>query len=104
MSSTFVYNLSIKVAWPIAKEWLKWQKEEHIPEIMSTGQFDNYRIYKLQEAEDIEGPTFILQFFSESEAAYRIYQAEFASGLLQKAFQKWGDQFIAHRSTMTLVH
>ena len=100
----FVYNLSVKVAWPIAKDWLDWQKQEHIPEIMRTGQFESYQIYQLQDTEDNEGPTFIIQFFCESEEFYIEYISKYASALRQKALSKWGDQYIAYRTTMKAVH
>ena len=35
----FIYNITIKVDNRYADEWIQWQKEIHIPEIMGTGLF-----------------------------------------------------------------
>ena len=34
-----IYNITIKVDWSIAEEWLKWMQEKHLPEILATGCF-----------------------------------------------------------------
>ena len=36
-----IYNITIKVEWSIAKDWLVWMQNEHICEIIKTGCFDN---------------------------------------------------------------
>jgi len=41
----FVYNITIKVDNNIEEEWLRWQKEIHIPEILSTGFFYDHRFF-----------------------------------------------------------
>jgi hypothetical protein len=100
----FVYNLTIKTTWAIADKWLAWQREENIPEVMATKLFDDYKIYRILEQDDHDGPTFTIQYFTSSEKKYKLYLDSFASSLRKKAFEKWGDQFIAHRTIMELVN
>ena len=99
-----VYNITIKVDWNIVDEWLIWQKEEHIPEIMATGLFDDYNMCRLLEQDDIEGPTFTVQYYTSTPERYQQYINEFAVRLRQKAFARWGDQFVAFRTIMETVH
>jgi len=98
-----VYNITTKITWAIADDWLRWQQSEYVPEILSTGFFDSYHIYRLLEQDDEEGPTYITQIFTSTEERLRIFVEEFAPVLIRKSFQKWGDQFIAHRTFMELV-
>ncbi len=100
----FVYNTTIKVAWPIANEWLNWVREEYSKEIISTKLFDNCKIYRLLEQDDHDGPTFVIQYFTSTEEKYKKYVDEFGEVMRKKAIDKWGDQFIAHRTTMQLVN
>lgn len=97
-----VYNITIKVLPGIEAEWIKWQKEEHIPDIMSSGNFVDYKFYKLLD-EDEEGITFIIQYFASSLKNYQKYIDKTAPKLREKAIQKWGDRFIAFRTVMQAV-
>lgn len=48
----FIYNITFRVNNSIAEDWLKWQKEEHIPEIIATGLFEDSKIYRLLNQDD----------------------------------------------------
>lgn len=99
-----VYNITTKVATAIQQDWLQWIKEEHIPEIIDTGCFKQASIFQLLETDDSEGFTFTVQYFAESKSLYNNYMEKFAAQMRQKAFDKWGNQFIAFRSLMQVIH
>lgn len=99
----FIYNVTIKVTNAIAVDWLKWLKDEHVPEVTQTGCFTHARIMQLLEIDDTEGPTYAIQYFAESKEQYVLYIEKFAGKMRQKSFEKWGDQFIAFRSLMQIV-
>jgi hypothetical protein len=97
------YNITVKVTAAIASDWVLWQKEVHMPEVISTGCFTHAQILELLEVDTEEGPTYVVQFFAESKAQYNLYHEKFAAELRQKSFDRWGNQFIAFRSVMKLV-
>ena len=99
-----IYNVTMKVEPAIAKEWLHWMQEVHIPEVMQTGCFTEYKIVRLLEVDETEGLTYAIQYNAESKAIYNQYISKFASALRDKAYKKWGDRFIAFRSVMEVVH
>lgn len=98
-----LYNITTKVDNIISEEWLQWQREIHIPEIMATGLFHEHRMYRLLEQDDSEGKTYITQFFTSSEKDYEEYLNHFAPGLREKSFAKWGDQIVAFRTLLENV-
>lgn len=100
----FIYNVTIKVKNEIHSQWIDWLKNEHVPEVLATGCFQDARILQLLEVDDTEGPTFAIQYFAESKGAYNQYIEKHAPQLRQKSFDKWGDQFIAFRSFMQIVN
>lgn len=100
----FIYNVTIKVAHGIANEWLIWLQQEHIPEVLATQCFTKATIVKLLEIDDSEGPTYAIQYVAESKALYNAYIDKYATLLKDKSYKKWGDQFIAFRSLMQVVH
>ncbi|MFM8806808.1 MAG: DUF4286 family protein [Sphingomonadales bacterium] len=99
----YVYNVTIKVAHTIAADWLRWLREEHIPEMIATGCFDKATILQLLENTDEEGATYAVQYRALHHADYERYLAEFAPGMRQKGLDKWGENFIAFRTLMQIV-
>jgi len=98
-----VYNITMKVNHDIVDEWLAWQQQEHIPEIMTTKLFDDYKMYRLLEQDEEEGITFTVQYFTSSKERYQQYISSFAPLLREKAFAKWGNRFTGFRSIMQAV-
>jgi len=99
-----IYNVTVKVVHTIAKDWLSWLKEEHIPDIIHTGCFSHATILRLLETEDTDGITYAIQYHAESKALYNRYIEIFAEEMRKKGFEKWGDKFIAFRTVMEVVN
>jgi len=99
-----VYNITIKILPAVETEWLQWQKQEHIPEVMASGQFTEYKFYRLLEQNEPDGITYVVQYFASSIDHYNTYINEFAPALRQKALEKWGNKFIAFRTIMQVVN
>lgn len=99
----YIYNVTIKISHSIEQEWLHWMKEIHMQEVVNTGMFDSYHFYKLLDADDEEGKTFIAQYYTSSEKRYQRYIEEFAPLLRQKGYEKFGDKFIAFRSILEKI-
>ena len=99
----FVYNITLKIDPKIEKEWINWQKEEHIPEVMSTKLFSEYKFFHLLEQDETDGITYIVQYFISSLENYDQYIEKFAPLLRKKFNEKWGDRVISFRTIMELV-
>jgi len=99
-----VYNITIKINTGIEQEWIKWQKDEHIPDVMSSGLFHEYKFFRLLEQDETGGITYIVQYFAFSLENYKNYIENFAPLLREKAFARWGNQFIAFRTIMESVN
>ncbi len=98
-----VYNITSKVDHTILNAWIKWQKENLIPEIIGTGFFLEHKFFQLLDHDDDEGKTFVIQFFTSSKENYEKYSREIAPGLRKKSFEKWGDHVISYRSLLQQV-
>jgi hypothetical protein len=98
-----IYNITTKVHSAIAKEWLQWLKDIHLKEILDTGCFKDFKIVKLLEMDEEEGPTYALQLYADSKAIYNQYVENSAGKMRQAAFDKWGDKFISIRTVMQVV-
>jgi hypothetical protein len=100
----YIYNVTSKIDTGIEEEWLAWLKEEHIPDMISTGCFTGAGILKLLETDDTEGPTYTVQYKAESNSLYNHYIEKFSQNMRRKSLDKWGNKFIAFRSLMQVVN
>jgi Domain of unknown function (DUF4286) len=99
-----IYNVTIKVDHSIAHQWLAWLKEEHIPDVITTGCFTNAAVLRLLEVDETEGPTYAVQYHAESKVLYNRYIEQFAQDMRKRGADKWGEKIIAFRSVMEVVH
>lgn len=99
-----IYNVTIKVDESIATDWLQWMRQEHIPNIMNTGCFAEYKMVRLLEIDDSEGPTYAVQYFASTMNDYQSYQLKHAPRIRKESIDKWGDRFIAFRTLMEVVN
>lgn len=98
-----VYNITCTVDASVADAWIGWQLGEHIPEILATGCFTAHRVLRLLEVDESEGPTFAIQYEAATMEDYRRYIDGPAAALRQKAFDRWGDRFLAFRTIMEKI-
>lgn len=99
-----IYNVTVKTELSIAEAWLKWMKEEHIPDILATRCFYNAAILEMLEPEEEDAMTFAVQYQANTREEYDEYIKRYADAMRQKAFDKWGNRFIAFRSLLKVVH
>lgn len=99
-----LYNITTLVAHPIAIDWLKWMKEKHLPAIMSSGCFLEYRLLQLKDQDETEGLTYSLQLLAANREEYERYLREFAPALREDARQHWGENALSFRTLMQVVN
>ncbi len=99
----FVYNITFKVEHEFLDDWIKWQKEIHIPAILDTSCFYDHRFYELMNLEEEDGRTFVIQFLAKSKSDYNRYQNNFAGALRHRAIEKWKDHVVSFRTLLKNV-
>lgn len=98
-----IYNVTTQVDLVIADEWLKWMRDEHIPDVTGTGCFTHAVILQMIEVDTSEGLTYAVQYHAESKAMYNRYIREYSELLRRKSLDKWGEKVIAFRSVLQVV-
>ncbi|MBK8499745.1 MAG: DUF4286 family protein [Flavobacteriales bacterium] len=98
-----VYNVTISIDADAHDEWLTWMKDEHIPEVMSTGLFTDSRMMKVL-ADDDGGITYAIQYTAPDMAHYERYRDGHALRLQAKTQERYGGRFVAFRTLLQVVH
>ena len=96
-----LYNVTVNVDDNINNEWVQWMKKIHIPEVMATGMFVEYKMFKvLTRQPDETGVTYSIQYFAKNMADYENYKTNFGPALQLKTMQKYGDALMAFRTVL----
>ena len=98
-----LYNVTIKVEHDSAADWVKWMKEEHIPELMATGLFADAKLFQLREVDEEDGLTYAAQYFCSSMNEYNSYIENHAEAMRAKGLARFAGKFVAFRSVMETV-
>jgi hypothetical protein len=99
-----VYNVTCNVEKPMADEWLNWMKTVHIPEVMATGCFSEFKILRLinQDGDD-QGVNYAIQYTCDSEKTLEHYRATFGPSLMAKTWERYGERVVAYRSVLEII-
>ena len=98
-----LYNVTVGIDTAIENEWLAWMKESHIPAVMETGMFAEYKIFKVLNQEDEQSTSYSVQYFAESVDRVVEYLDNHASPLVQAHQQKFKDRHVAFRTLLQQV-
>lgn len=98
-----IYNITLNVDHSIATEWLQWMKSVHIPDVMLTGMFTEYRILHLLGDEDSGGLTYAVQYTCRDMETYKQYTEVFAPALQAEHTARYKDKFVAFRTLLEIV-
>lgn len=94
-----IYNVTLSINPDLESEVIRWLKEEHIPEVMETGLFLEYHIFKvIENPEDRKHNSYAVQYKLETWAHFNTYTLEHADKLREKTQLKFGDNVLAFRT------
>lgn len=98
-----LYNITVNVDEPISEEWLKWMKEVHVPDVLSTGLFIENKIARIH-AEEEGGISYSVQYLLNNWDDYNRYQSEFAPALQKEHRLKYAQRCVAFRTVLEIIH
>ncbi len=98
-----IYNVTMKVDWSVAHEWLQWMQDIYIPEIIGTGCFQKHQFVQLMQIDETEGPTYAAQYFAKTLVDYDRYLQYYSSDFNNAISNKWGDKCIAFGTLMKVM-
>lgn len=98
-----LYNVTVAIDKKVETDWITWMKQVHIPEVMETNQFEDYKFFKVLNTEDPESSSYSVQYFAADMKNIQMYMAAFAPELQQKALLKFPNQMAAFRTLLQSV-
>ena len=97
-----IYNVTLNVQEDIHDDWLKWMKEEHIPDMLDTKKFTKALMTKVMVQEPMGGITYSVQYTAESKEMLERYYEENAEELRSKS-KAFEGKFVAFRTELEVI-
>ena len=96
-----IYNVTINIKKEVESEWIKWMKEEHIPDIMKTNHFNSWKMFKiLVPAGMPDEITYVVRYNTNSLEEYEEYARNEAPRLQSEHVEKYLGKFTASRAIL----
>jgi len=95
-----IYNVTIKIDRDIETDWLQWMKKVHIPDVMSCGIFQDFKLFHLLDQDESDGITFAIQYFCENLKAFKQYETLYATTLKAQHEARYANRYYAFRSLL----
>ena len=98
-----LYNVTVNIEDSAHSEWLEWMKTSHIPDVMRTGMFIDYRMLRLLGDEGSGGHTYSVQYTLESMEKFQQYEDIYAPTFRGEFNNRYKDKFVAFRTLLETV-
>lgn len=95
-----VYSVTVKPDQDIEQDYVKWLQEEHIREVVSTGCFDDFLLYKVLAEDERDGASYNIQYLTTDMSRYFDYINIHAPLMRTKGKEKFGEKFHAFRTVL----
>lgn len=92
-----LYHVTVKIDKDAEKDWLQWMTSAHIPEVMNTRYFEQYRITRMI-ADEADGTTYSIQYIAKDMASIENYLEHEAPRLQEDHTKRYEGKFVAYRT------
>ena len=100
-----IYNVTVSIDNEVANDWLSWMKEVHIPEVLATGLFVDYKFLKLLEDKEVDdgSTTYAVQYMAHGVKEVADYLENHATTLRAKQNERYEGRLAAFRTVLEEV-
>lgn len=98
----YIYNVTVSIDKLVADEWHQWMKTVHIPLVMETGYFTEYKMCKVLNVDD-EGATYSTQYSFNDMKDVESYMVQEAPRLQADMKALYDGKYVAFRTLLEVV-
>ena len=97
-----IYNVTTNIDNDVREEWLHWMKTIHIPDVMNTGYFLEYKMCKVLIDEE-QGTTYSVQYTCASMKELEDYKTKHGPRLQKDVADKYGNKAVSFRTLLEVL-
>ena len=102
MSNHIIYNVTVNIDLDIHDEWLEWMRDIHIPDVMKTGHFIDYRLSRII-GESEGGISYSIMYMARDMHSLNEYKKHHASSIQKEHTEKYQGKFAAFRTLLEVI-
>lgn len=95
-----VYSVTVKIDLDVHNEWIEWMQSKHIPDVLATGKFVDYKMLRILAGDERSGISYNIQYRAKTMSDYFDYQNNEATALQAEHTKKYKDKFVAFRTLL----
>ena len=101
--SEHIYNVTVVVNPVVEERWLKWMREEHIPNVMDTGLFSSFLFTQVFPEQEQDHPSYSIQYRAADLESIKLDMQMYADELRAKSAKAWGEHALAFRTVLEVL-
>jgi hypothetical protein len=98
-----LYNVTIGIDRDVEQSWLQWMRERYIPVVMSSGLFNQSKMFKVLHDEGEATVSYSVQFFANSIDEVSEFLEKHDAQLGKELMDKFRDRHVAFRTLLEEV-
>ncbi|MTI20058.1 DUF4286 family protein [Fulvivirga sp. RKSG066] len=98
-----LYNVTVGIDKDIEAEWVEWIKEKHIPDVMATKMFVEYKMFKVLNQDEEESISYSIQYFAKTIEDVVNYLDNHAPPLVREHRDRFLNKHVAFRTLLQQV-
>jgi hypothetical protein len=98
-----IYNETFVIDEEIHQQWLGWMKDNHIPNVIGTGDFQSFQILKVLNSPN-EGVTYCIQYFTDDIEKYENFMLYHLNPLHITHNQTFENRFVLFNTLMQQIN
>ena len=98
-----LYNVTGGIDTDAEEEWLSWMKSKHIPAVMDTGMFIEYKIFKVLSQEEEQSVSYSIQYFAQTVDKVVEYLNNHAPKLVEEHRNRYKGKHLAFSTLLEEV-
>lgn len=98
-----LYNVTVGIDKAAESEWLQYMQEKHIQDVLKTGLFTGYKMYKVLHDQDDGTISYSIQYFAKSIEDVQQYLEVFAPVLIEQHRKRFEHRHVAFRTLLEEV-
>lgn len=95
-----IYNVTVAIEPQREEEFVLWLKETHLPEVMETGCFEGYELFRVLNSLDNANPTYAIQYRLSKLKNMQEYESKHAKRLREETLKAFGESVQPFRTML----
>jgi hypothetical protein len=97
-----LYNVTVAIEKSVEEDWKVWMRDIHIPEVMATGTFIEFKFFRVMREEE-DSTSYSIQYFADDMLKVQTYVAQHSPALQQKSQETFPGKFVSFRTLLQSV-